>query len=845
RALTLAETEQSRAHGYPLVRDEKGRVLRAEIAVIALGKLGCRELNYSSDIDLLFLCSGCGEASGAPGSVPALSKGAISNKEFFTGIAERVVEIIGGAREGGRAVYRVDLRLRPYGRDGDLVWPVEKAVNYYRGPARHWERQALIRARHSAGSLDVAAYFVAGVESAVFQPEALMEDIDEINRMRDRIRKSRSAGGINVKLGDGGIRDIEFTTQALQLRFGAREPWIRPAQMLIVLQRLSEKGYLLNSDRSALSSAYTFLRTVEHRVQMDQGAQTHRVPTDKQQLKLLAKRCGYVADADPAEAFVRQLTAHTAAVAEICARLMSRGFPISEASTGPPEKTGEPNRLAHRVSERLAVLVSRGATANAKQAGVDSLRDAVERALDLSINKGRALRNLGLWADALATASEGWPWSFNFAEVASGQASSALSNLLEVLSVTLPSHYLAGILLSRPALAFSLIDNDIESRIQSAVDFEALFEIRMKDAPSIAEKAETLRRTWYPLLLSIGHRDLSLALRPGRTADPEPDSIWLLRQNNVAQTALAEATLREAARLAAFAVAPDSAPADELPLAILGLGRLGHAGMDYGSDLDLLIVYDDENDSSEPFGFGDTAEFATNFAGELVKVLASITREGTLYRVDLRLRPEGASGPAACGISSLENYIRYRASAWEHSAYLKLRELAGNTTFGKLVRQRAVTACFEAAERTAGLKDSLKQIRARLQKEKAKNNVRDIKWGPGGMTDVYFITRYLQLRDAAYFPPEEGTMKLVEHLGASGALKPAQAEAIYEGYLFLRRLDHWIRLLSDKPSSVIPSSMVILDDISKVLRLDSAESLLARQAGHAEQIRQTLNAVFS
>ncbi|MGH9823269.1 MAG: hypothetical protein ACREDR_08465, partial [Blastocatellia bacterium] len=852
RALSIAETEQKRILGNPLSRDEKGHVVQAEIAVIALGKLGCRELNYSSDIDLFFIYSGHGETSAAPSSLSRSSKGVVTNKEFFTGVAERVVDLVGGRGEGGRPVYRVDLRLRPYGRDGDLVWPVDSAAAYYSGPAKTWERQALIRARASAGSADVAADFVLGVENAVFQAELVAEAIDDIDRMRQRIQQKKPPGeGFNVKLGRGGIRDIEFITQALQLKFGKREPWIRPAQMLIVLGRLSDKGYISKSDRSTLSAAYVFLRTVEHRVQMDQGAQTHSIPTGPEQLKVLANRCGYSSHPYPPNAFIEDLKSHTAAVGEIYEKVFSGQSRKPQDQQVDREASGESSRLVRRVSENLAKIISRNPSASTSQAADSgSLYRVIETALNGSINPARSLRNLGLWVDALATASEPRDWSVVFPEGRFDRANllkgdAAFRALITGLALTLPCHYLANILLPRPRLAFGFADDDVKAAIVSAERFESLFDREIDGLPALAEKTEALRRAWYPQLLGIGHRDLSLTLSRTDIGQSAADQMLDLRQNNLEQTALAEATLQKAACLALLALGCDAASAQELPIALLGLGRLGHTGMDYGSDLDLLIVYDDESSWPALSGYAEPAEFTADFTTELVRILSSITREGTLYRVDLRLRPEGSGGPIACGVSALESYVTQRASAWEHSAYLKLREVAGNLDLGRRARERAMSASFRAACRNVELKYDLKQIRARLQKEKAKNSARDIKWGPGGMTDVYFITRYLQLRDGSYFPPAEGTLRLIEHLSGIGALAPAQAESLHEGYLFLRRLDQWIRLLSDRPSSTLPSSMVVLDDIARVLHFEDADGVISAQAACAERIRGTFNEVFS
>ena len=305
-----------------------------------------------------------------------------------------------------------------------------------------------------------------------------------------------------------------------------------------------------------------------------------------------------------------------------------------------------------------------------------------------------------------------------------------------------------------------------------------------------------------------------------------------------------------AAAVALESLGVNEAQAARLPFTIMGLGRLGHAGMDYGSDLDLLVVFDDG--AAWPPGGIDLnlsglvspSEFFARVTSQVVKVLSSITREGFLYRIDLRLRPDGKSGPLAHGLSSLLSYLSERASAWEHSAYLKAREVAGDLEFGSRACEAICEAIFESAAANASLGKELSAMRTRLEKEKARPGRHDIKWGTGGMTDVYFITRYLQLRDRIYYPPERGTIALIKHLGERGALARAQTETLFEGYNFLRRLDHWMRLLLDRHSPALPASHVVLGAIARALALESAEAVKREYSRHSAAIRGVYNRVF-
>jgi glutamate-ammonia-ligase adenylyltransferase len=215
-----------------------------------------------------------------------------------------------------------------------------------------------------------------------------------------------------------------------------------------------------------------------------------------------------------------------------------------------------------------------------------------------------------------------------------------------------------------------------------------------------------------------------------------------------------------------------------------------------------------------------------------------------LYRIDLRLRPEGKNGLLAQGLNSLLGYLENRASAWEHSAYLKAREVAGDLEFGARAREAVCRACFDAASRNRSLKEELADMRTRLENEKARNPRPNIKWGKGGMTDVYFITRYLQLRDRVWFPPEQGTAALIVHLGERGSLDARMARQLFEGYSFLRRLDHWMRLLLDRPTPILPASNVALRDLARALGLSSVEEFELQLAARTGAIREVYEQAF-
>lgn len=854
-ALTRAHQEMINIHGAAVSRDERGRIAKAEVAVVALGKLGCRELNYASDIDLLFLYSGNGESADGGRD----SQSAIGNKDFFRGVAERVVRMIGRSSDEG-AAYRVDLRLRPYGRDGDMVWEVNRAAEYYRDRAHNWERQALIRARAAAGSESVVASFLALVRDVIFTPDALPGTLEDVRRAKEKIDRKEAARmrGFNVKLGPGGIREIEFIAQALQLKHGGREPWIRWAQTLIVLARLAEKRYLSERERAGLSAAYTFLRTVEHRLQMEHGAQTHTLPAAADKLALLARRCGYVRDDDASAVFTRDLETHTSAVRRIYERIFRTTDRPEEPSRNANDRA-RTERAGSGAQRLIKVAASRVAgLAGHHDGSARELEKLLAIAAPASISATRSLRNLAAWSESLATYT-----SENLRAIGWTVDAGDWPRLIERLVLVISSQYFAHLLVSRPLLASALVE-------ESGPLASELFSEVLRDAVSrendLASRSDALRRAWHRLIVRIGYEDMCVVAnlnasgnQPG-TGDAREPATEHLRVINRAQTALAEATLRIAVEITLETLdlgtslpgkpsetdAGGRAALDELPpFSILGLGRLGHAGMDYGSDLDLLVVFDDDRRWSPGAVAASGQEFYAKFTARLVRVLSSITREGLLYRIDLRLRPEGKSGPVALGLGSLVSYISNRASGWEHSAYLKAREVAGDLEFGARARRAICDASFEAASGNPSLKEELRDMRGRLVKEKARSGRPNIKWGRGGMTDVYFVTRYLQLRDRSYFPPDRGTSALIAYLGGQGALDRQDSRALFDGYMFLRRLDHWMRLLLDRPGPTLPASAASIRELTRALGLGSASEFEEVVVSHTESIRDIFDRVFS
>src|SRR6202140_1848285 len=327
-ALNLSRQQLDNRYGSPQNTDAGGRISSAEFCIVALGKLGSRELNYASDIDLVFLFSDEGVASAGG------SRGQVTNREYFVKLAESLLRLV-SEPTGEGAAYRIDVRLRPHGRDGALACALDEAVRYYDQTAQDWELQALIRARAAAGSHRLYQQFAQRVIGRVFRSDiSVTTALTNVRLEKQKIdcQRERAEKGFNVKLGRGGIREIEFIAQALQIACGGRDPWLRAPHTLISLGRLAERALITESEHSQLSDAYHFLRALEHRLQMEHGLQTHTLLIDRERRDLAARRMNF-SGGDVLADFEVALAMHTTNVRAAFDRIFAQADVAAPAVT--------------------------------------------------------------------------------------------------------------------------------------------------------------------------------------------------------------------------------------------------------------------------------------------------------------------------------------------------------------------------------------------------------------------------------------------------------------------------------------------------------------------------------
>ncbi|MDQ5845969.1 MAG: hypothetical protein M3539_11825 [Acidobacteriota bacterium] len=819
-ALSLARQELDNKYGAPLRDDERGRVATAEFSIVALGKLGSRELNYASDIDLIFIYSDDGNTAGSG------DRGKLSNREYFIKLSETVAKLV-GQPAGEGAAYRVDLRLRPHGRDGTLACSLDEALKYYRKSAQPWELQALIRSRASAGSDALFSKFFAAVESHIYRTDGSVKDaLASVRLAKQKIDRhiERNNDGFNVKLQRGGIREIEFIAQALQLAHGGRDEWLRVSHTLISLGRLADRGLITEVERSELSDAYSFLRRLEHRLQMEHGLQTHHVPPGLPQRTLVARRMNF-AGAGALEDFDNSLKFHTGNVrsaydrvfagADIDAEILRK--PTTRHEAGGHGPVGEESRV---MNSSAKIFVGHRPKSEASSADAESLSDRLLEAAAQTINPHRATM---LTARVAA--------SLDKTDVSTVLAEDSLISLVQLCGA---SEYFGEIIAANPSLidwlgARHVRGRDYRAQLRAAVDPEKTFSAELS----------ALRHQWSKLMIEIGAQDAAGNLT--------------LSESNSLQTELAVASINVAYLVARREMVRRHGRMVGGPrLSVLAMGRLASGGVDYGSDLDIIIVYDSL--VSSPVASLTPDEAYARLSELMVAALSSVTREGYLYSIDLRLRPNGKNGPLVISSEGFLDYLRQRSAVWEWLAYVKLRAVAGDLELGRMIETHGRHIIHEHARQIDEdeLNAETRRVRELLEKEKgtrgrhtSRHGAIDIKYSAGGMLDVYFAARYLQLRDDVSDEGEDrSTRATLDRLEATGSLDAPDYEALSNGYELLRAVDHRMRLVAGKLAALPATAHPTMREIAAQLGFDSAEDLKQNLTGRMQEIRQAYERVL-
>jgi [glutamine synthetase] adenylyltransferase / [glutamine synthetase]-adenylyl-L-tyrosine phosphorylase len=819
-ALSLARQSLDNKYGAPLCDDAHGRIATAEFCVVALGKLGSRELNYASDIDLVFIYSDDGMTAGSS------KRDKVTNREYFIKLAEAISKLV-GQPAGESPAYRVDLRLRPHGRDGALACSLDEALKYYDKTAQAWERQALIRSRAAAGSNQLFSRFAAAAEKHIYRPNVSVKDaLASVRLAKQKIDRQveRRAAGFNVKLQRGGIREIEFIAQALQLAHGGLDEWLRGAHTLISLGRLADRDLITEQERTQLSEAYVFLRGLEHRLQMEQGLQTHSVPESDGPRSLVARRMGFSGASTLAD-FNRALALHTMNVRSAYDRVFAESVEDATAGTNTfvsvieGESTPATAREATVIQHAAAVFASllEPDTGQPFPIHTETVAQLLTDTAHQSANPKRAL--------AMATRVA--------ASVAKAEAGTDLSQdgLIALVRLCGASELFGEMVAANPAL-LAVLSSPVRKLRQR--DYRAQLRACVDGEKGFSAELSAFRREWSKLLIEIGAQDAASEIS--------------VADSNRHQTELAIASINVAYLIARRELGRRYGRIDAGPrIAVLALGRLASGGVDYASDLDIIILYDSLVGS--PISSLTRDEAYSRLCELLIAALSSVTREGYLYRVDLRLRPDGKNGPLVTSSEGFLEYLKQRSAVWEWLAYVKLRAVAGDLELGRMIETHARHTVHEkaAAMDMTELKRETRHIRERLEKEKTRRrraDAIDIKYGAGGMLDVYFAARYLQLRDDL---PDGGearsTMATLSRLEINGSLDVRDFEALSDGYGLLRSVDHYLRLIVGRVATLPSIDHSESGEIAAKLGFQNVVALHEALTARMQAIRATYDRI--
>ena len=757
-------------------------------AVIALGKLGSRELNYSSDIDVLFLYD--------PATLPLKPR-----EEAMQGavrIGQRVIELL-QKRDGEGYVFRVDLRLRPSPEVTPIALSADAAISYYETSALPWERAAFIRARAAAGDRELGRYFIEAIHPFVWRRSLDFGAIGELQAITGRIRDHYSGGqsfgpGYDLKRGRGGIREIEFFTQMHQLIHGGREPELRPPATLDALAALSAAGRITAADAAHLAEAYRLLRTIEHRLQMVDDRQTHSLPQDPAALDNVARLHGL----GDGEALLRLIEPQVERVAAIYGALEGEGGGRLPQA---------PEALERRLSEAGFV------DPVAARQRIEAWRSGKPRSLRTAPAREAFEAMLPALMDAFGAAPDPMRAVNRFDDMVMKLPSGV--NFYRLLDARPGlTQLLATILSHAPALAEQL--GRRAELLDGLIDSSAF-----EPTPPVAELIGDFSRAEragedYQLLLDrvrrrVNERRFALGaqLVLGRS-DPLDVAEGYSRVAEAAINVLADAAVAE------FKAVHGRVPGSEL--LILGLGRLGGEALTYASDLDLVYLFtgthEAESDGRRPLRATD---YFNRLAPRVTAALSVATAAGPLYEVDTRLRPSGKDGLIAITLSSFADYQQNHAWTWEHMALTRGRPVYGSPE-SKVALEQVIRETLASPRDAAKITGDAAAMRAEMAAHKPVKGPFDIKLGSGGLVDLEFAVHTLQLRHGVGLHPrlEDALADLV----AAGLV----TKDIDPALRLLTRILVTLRLVS--PSSAEPpaASRVL---VAKACGFDDWESLLA------------------
>ncbi|TWT30968.1 Glutamate-ammonia-ligase adenylyltransferase [Posidoniimonas corsicana] len=846
-ALRFARAQLEQKYGVP----RWGQGEAARFCVLALGKLGGIELNYSSDIDLILLYDHDGQTDGGR---------SITNREFFERLSRDLVKLLTEPTDAG-AVYRVDLRLRPEGSRGPVCGSYEQMVQYYDNKGRTWERQAFIKARSIAGAVSLGDELLGHLEPWVYRRYLSLADITGIKSLKQRIEKRAVSEGDdlrNVKTGRGGIRDIEFVIQFLQLLNGGTLSELRTGNTLDAIAQLEKVGCLTPQERGLLEDNYCQLRKLEHRLQIMYDLQTHNLPEASADLQKVAIRMGYFDTPDGAalEAFQADLGEQREVNRKILDHLLHDAYVGDGADEPEVDLVNDPDPSPERIQEVLGKYPFKdvpAAYANLMELATEKIRFLSTRrcrhflasisprllaAIAQTPEPDTTLVNLTRVSDSIGGKAALWEL---FSE------NNASLNLYVTLCAACP--YLAGILTSNPGMIDDLLDSLLVESLPTLPQLNAA----LAELTRGAEDQELILHSFKNAQhLRVGVRDI---------LGKDDVSATHAALSDIAEACLNTIIATEYAALVdkygvPTIVLPDDPQAAPPALAgrggqpcgfiVLALGKLGGAEPNYHSDLDLVFLYEHEGRTQPEGRAGEgttNGHFFSELTQRIIKSASHIGPHGRLYEVDARLRPTGRSGSLANPVDAFLSYFQSGAGQlWERQALCKARVVYGDPEAAGYAMQAVHQAAFGPdwlPEQT----EEIRQMRLRLEENASRTN---LKRGRGGTMDTEFLVQMLQLRHGGQDPSVRvtGTLDALAALHGRGYLSDDDFDHFSESYRFQRSVEARIRLMDSLGRHELPTDDGELAKLAFLLGGHDGGQLARRAEECFEENRRRFDQLF-
>ncbi len=806
----------NREHGTPHWRDADGSLKQNKFCVIAMGKHGGEELNFSSDVDVIYVYRSDADEEADPGA-----------HQFYSKLAERVSYSMGEMTDED-VVFRVDLRLRPEGTRGAITNSLPSLERYYESWGRPWERQAWLKARPCAGSMELGAEVMATLEPFIY-PRALspsiVQDVQSLNRKikSEIVHRDSIETGFDLKNGEGGIREIEFFVQAHQLIHAGQTPSLRTRSTLVTLDQLLFSGIIAENERHELAEAYRFLRHTEHVLQLESGRQTQRLPSEPEAFDLLAQRTGNT----PIQ-FRDELEHHTNTVAALFATLDDDEPPLpsevlfildgdldAEEEISAFANLGFNDPIWAHGQFKAAKALAGSPLSGAGSRGANRVAPQLLAEIAASPDPDQGLYYL------LELISRRKSWAAVWRLMAEKPAVLRL-----VSSLFGTSNYLSKQFLDNPELIDNLVHaGRLPSQIPSNELAESFARRLSYFGPEEAEAWwESLAEAKNAEVLRIGLADIANEMSPKEVS---------VELSHVAEVCLQQAFAKVKETLTEkYGVARDE-NGEEVKMAVLAQGKLGSKELGYASDLDVIFVYsaDGSVDGPRPM---ENITLMTRMAQRLMGALHTLHRTGRLYEVDTRLRPSGSQGLLVSSMSAWTKYHQGAAKLWERMALTRLRPVAGEMKLGEKVASTAQNYIFGEKPGTHGHPDraeiasGVHAMRERIETELGGSvHGLDVKVGRGGLIDIEFAAQYIALAYGHQHPEVRSTSTtgILTAASSLGLVRAEDAAVLGEAYDFMRLLEHRMRVVHDRPVHKLPDSPAELDKLARRARFPDGAAL--------------------